>query len=88
MKYEFEIIGPGQVKKYIRDFKTLEKKIEYPLEDGNGSFKIDHGLNYHTFFTQQGFKTRFAVIKKDEKITRNEKCLVTGKKFKHCCGAL
>ena len=68
MKYEFEIIGPGQVKKYIRDFKTLEKKIEYPLEDGNGSFKIDHGLNYHTFFTQQGFKTRFAVIKKDEKI--------------------
>ena len=68
MKYEFEIIGPGQVKKYIRDFKTLEKKIEYPLEDGNGSFKINHGLNYHTFFTQQGFKTRFAVIKKDEKI--------------------
>ena len=68
MKYEFEIIGPGQVKKYIRYFKTLEKKIEYPLEDGNGSFKIDHGLNYHTFFTQQGFKTRFAVIKKDEKI--------------------
>ena len=68
MKYEFEIIGPGQVKRYIRDFKTLEKKIEYPLEDGNGSFKIDHGLNYHTFFTQQGFKTRFAVIKKDEKI--------------------
>ena len=68
MKYEFEIIGPGQVKKYIRDFKTLEKKIEYPLEDGNGSFKIDHGLNYYTFFTQQGFKTRFAVIKKDEKI--------------------
>ena len=68
MKYEFEIIGPGQVKKYIRDFRALEKKIEYPLEDGNGSFKIDHGLNYHTFFTQQGFKTRFAVIKKDEKI--------------------
>ena len=68
MKYEFEIIGPGQVKKYIRDFRALEKIIEYPLEDGNGSFKINHGLNYHTFFTQQGFKTRFAVIKKDEKI--------------------
>jgi len=27
-------------------------------------------------------------IKKDKKITRNEKCLATGKKFKHCCGAL
>ena len=28
------------------------------------------------------------VIKKDEKISRNEKCPATGKKYKHCCGAL
>jgi len=28
------------------------------------------------------------IIKKNEKISRNEKCLATGKKFKHCCGAL
>jgi preprotein translocase subunit SecA len=28
------------------------------------------------------------VIKKNEKISRNEKCLATGKKYKHCCGAL
>jgi len=28
------------------------------------------------------------VIKKGGKIPRNEKCLSTGKKFKHCCGAL
>ena len=27
-------------------------------------------------------------IKKNEKITRNEKCPATGKKYKHCCGAL
>ena len=27
-------------------------------------------------------------IKKNEKIPRNEKCLATGKKYKHCCGAL
>ena len=26
--------------------------------------------------------------KKDEKISRNEKCEATGKKFKNCCGAL
>jgi len=26
--------------------------------------------------------------KKNEKIQRNEKCPATGKKFKHCCGAL
>ena len=28
------------------------------------------------------------VIKKDQKIPRNEKCPDTGKKFKYCCGAL
>ena len=27
-------------------------------------------------------------IKNNEKIARNEKCLATGKKFKHCCGFL
>ena len=27
-------------------------------------------------------------IRKNEKIQRNEKCPATGKKFKHCCGAL
>ena len=28
------------------------------------------------------------VIKQNEKIPRNEKCPETGKKYKHCCGAL
>ena len=28
------------------------------------------------------------VIKKNEKISRNEKCPLTEKKYKHCCGAL
>ena len=27
-------------------------------------------------------------IRKNEKISRNEKCPATGKKYKHCCGAL
>jgi len=28
------------------------------------------------------------IIRKNEKIPRNEKCPATGKKYKHCCGAL
>jgi len=28
------------------------------------------------------------IIKKSEKFSRNEKCPATGKKYKHCCGAL
>ena len=68
MKYEFDIIGPEKVSKYIRDFRSLEERIEYPLEDGLGNFRIIHGENYHTFFTQQGFKTRFVAIKNENKV--------------------
>ena len=28
------------------------------------------------------------ILNKDKKISRNEKCQVTGKKFKNCCGSL
>ena len=68
MKYEFDIIGPENINKYIHDFRSLEEKIEYPLENGLGNFRIIHGENYHTFFTQQGFKTRFVAIKKRNKV--------------------
>ena len=28
------------------------------------------------------------ILKKDQKISRNDRCDATGKKFKNCCGAL
>ena len=28
------------------------------------------------------------VLKKDQKISRNDRCEATGKKFKNCCGSL
>ena len=28
------------------------------------------------------------ILNKDQKISRNERCEATGKKFKNCCGAL
>ena len=28
------------------------------------------------------------LLKKDQKISRNDRCEATGKKFKNCCGAL
>ena len=28
------------------------------------------------------------ILKKGQKISRNDKCEVTGKKFKNCCGSL
>ena len=28
------------------------------------------------------------IVKKDQKISRNDRCEATGKKFKNCCGGL
>ena len=63
MNYEFEIIGPEKIDKFLRELQSLEQDIEYPLEDGKGNFIIRHGKEYSPFFTQQGNKTRFVVMK-------------------------
>ena len=63
MNYKFEIIGPEKIDKFLRELQSLEQDIEYPLEDGKGNFIIRHGKEYSPFFTQQGNKTRFVVMK-------------------------
>ena len=58
MKYNFEIFTPEEINTYVDELRLLEKRIEYPLENGQENFHIIHGNNYPQFFTQQGFKTR------------------------------
>ena len=68
MNYNFEILQPQHIKKYVKELKLIEKNILYPLENGEGSFFINHGNNYYPFFTQQGYKTRFVAIKNESRI--------------------
>jgi len=68
MSFSYEVIKPENIEEYVVDFRSLEKGIIYPLENGNGSFYIDHGSEYHPFFTQQGSKVRFVVIKDKNEI--------------------
>jgi hypothetical protein len=68
MKYEFKILDKEQIKIYVSQFREIEKYIEYPLEDGENTFTIDHGLDYHTFFSQQGHKSRFIAIKNNDRV--------------------
>ena len=63
MNYDFEILAPEKIEKYLDELQSLEKNIEYPLEDGQGNFIIRHGKEYSPFFTQQGYKTRFVAMK-------------------------
>ena len=68
MNYNFEILEPQHIKNYVKDFKSIEEGIFYPLENGEGNFFINHGNNYYPFFTQQGNKTRFVAIKNESNI--------------------
>ena len=43
MNYEFEIIGPEKIDKFLQELQSLEQDIKYPLEDGQGNFIIRHG---------------------------------------------
>ena len=68
MNYTFEVIAPGNVKSYLKQLRDLEESIQYPLENGEGTFIIDHGKDYYPFFTQQGDKTRFVIIKANSEV--------------------
>tara|TARA_Y100000590_G_scaffold417955_1_gene518177 strand:+ start:2534 stop:5125 length:2592 start_codon:yes stop_codon:yes gene_type:complete len=65
------------------DFVTFINNLEIVSPEDQKTEKTDKQT--------RGFKNDpncLLVIKKNEKISRNEKCLATGKKYKHCCGAL
>ncbi len=65
---------------YITVLMNL-KFVEAPEERSDSKLKEKTKINSND-------PNCLLVLKKDEKISRNEKCEVTGKKFKNCCGAL
>jgi preprotein translocase subunit SecA len=64
------------------DFITFLNNLEVVPQDEktNENQKIDNKFKDN--------ENCLLVTKRNEKIPRNEKCLASGKKFKHCCGAL
>lgn len=68
MNLKYHIVSEEQLNPFISDLRSIEKNIEYPLEDGTEAFFIDHGKDYSPFFTQQGYKTRFLIIENKDKV--------------------
>ena len=63
----------------LNNLVILEKPTEIQQGNKNSNInKIDIANNPNCLL----------LIKKNQKISRNEKCTATGKKFKYCCGAL
>tara|TARA_B100000315_G_C14539999_1_gene570421 strand:- start:888 stop:1748 length:861 start_codon:yes stop_codon:yes gene_type:complete len=72
----------GLLKKIKIDFITFLNNLEIVSQEEMEIKKTS---------IKKGFENNpkcLLVMKKNEKISRNEKCLATGKKYKHCCGAL
>ena len=42
MNLKYHIVDENQLKTFIPELRSMEKNIEYPLEDGTESFFIDH----------------------------------------------
>jgi hypothetical protein len=68
MNISFQVYDEEGVSEYVQSLKKIEKNISYPLENGTESFRISHGKAYTTFFTNQGYKTRFLIIKDSLKV--------------------
>lgn len=68
MNLSFEVCNEEGLCKYVQSLKSIEKNILYPLENGAESFRISHGETYAPFFTNQGYKTRFLIIKDNQKV--------------------
>ena len=65
------------------DFITFLNNLEIVTESQN----INRNLKVNNNSLKNSPKC-LLTTKKDEKISRNERCLATGKKFKNCCGVL
>ena len=57
------------------------KFVEEPVKNSEDKFNKKTKVNSND-------PNCLLILNKDKKISRNEKCQVTGKKFKNCCGAL
>ena len=82
-KKEAFILFESLLNKLKIDFVTilLNLKVIQEQEEGN------HGIKKKEIEITNNPKC-LLILKKDEKISRNEKCEATDKKFKNCCGAL
>lgn len=51
---EVEIRDSDQISAYVESLRELEESILYPIDDGADHFSIDHGEQYHPFFSHMG----------------------------------
>lgn len=63
----FVLTDAGGIAPYVPELRRLEKSILYPIGDGADHFFIDHGPEYHPFFSGLG-EARFLLALRGERV--------------------
>jgi hypothetical protein len=58
-------VGPAELAPFVPSLRRLEESITYPLD--RDSFRIDHGGDYHRFFSEMG-EARFVLAVEDREV--------------------
>jgi hypothetical protein len=56
----FRTLNPRELEPWHESLRHLERDIQYPVGDVGETFRIDHGADYHSFFSNMG-ATRFVL---------------------------
>ena len=62
----FVVLRPDSLGPYVERLRRLEQGILYPLADGADHFFIDHGPQYHPFFSSMGDAYFLLALRGDE----------------------
>jgi GNAT superfamily N-acetyltransferase len=54
LKLELRHVRANELGEYVDGLRRLEASISYPIDDGRDHFTIDHGVDYHRFFSTMG----------------------------------
>jgi hypothetical protein len=63
----FVLTDPGSLAPYVPELRRLEQSIRYPISDGADHFFIDHGPDYHPFFSGLG-EAHFLLALRGERV--------------------
>jgi hypothetical protein len=66
MRLRFVHVTAEQIGPFVASLRELEASIQYPIADGADAFTIDHGSEYHPFFSRLGEAHFLLALRGDE----------------------
>lgn len=75
MRLRFVHVAAAEIGPYVPALRRLETAITYPIGDGADRFFIDHGADYHPFFSRLG-EAHFVIALDDDRRDRGDEPVI------------